>query len=187
MIYHQKYLKNAASIFYLNEHKLIMKQENKSILKLTAKILGQELSEVVDGLTLGIPKTIFENYIDRKVAQRLQPALIKKSFEEQKWDSIKLGMSENEVGYYLGLPDRIDTQDIITSLNFKKIRWDYKYGKVENSVFFRSFAFSSDGNLIKDGQSAHNGSIKNLVVAIFCWREEGREIKLTDPRYFEYF
>ena len=65
------------------------------------------LADCFNGLTLQIPKTIVELHVEKKIAERLLPNLSIKAPEDQRWDKIKLGMSEEQVGQLLGLPDGI--------------------------------------------------------------------------------
>ena len=77
------------------------------LLKHLLKDSLDSLADCFNGLTLQIPKTVLELHVEKKVAERLKPNLSRKSPEDQRWDKIRLGMSEEQVGRLLGLPEAI--------------------------------------------------------------------------------
>jgi len=77
------------------------------LLKITGKLLGHVAADCANSLTEPLREAIVDPYIERKVAEKLKPELSRKSSENQMWNKIQLGMSEEQVGELLGLPDRI--------------------------------------------------------------------------------
>jgi len=71
-----------------------MDPDTKDLLKGTGKLIVGEAAEIANMFTLGIPKTILEQHVEKKVAERLKPNLSRKSPEKQMWGKIRLGMSE---------------------------------------------------------------------------------------------
>lgn len=134
-----------------------MDPDTKGLLKSTGKLLGSLASELFNGITLQIPKTILEQHVEKKVAERLKPELKRIPPQSQQWKLLKIGMSEKEVGHLLGVPDYIAEEFDYDTGQIEGIRWEY------NPPFYRSgqsgLVVFSDRKLIRFRCQTKNGHI----------------------------
>ncbi|MCK4752254.1 MAG: hypothetical protein KAS75_02330 [Planctomycetes bacterium] len=102
-----------------------MQRETKKLLKSIGNLIGWNLTDfAVDTfnlLTLNIPKTMMEKRVQREIAERLYPNLMTMSPEMQLWDLLRVGMSEEEAGRWLGLPETVALED----RDSNEITWCY--------------------------------------------------------------
>jgi len=105
----------------------------RQLLRSVAKFALETVKEGADLVTLGIPKEIFREKVAKAVAQRLKPDISSEPDKYHFWGCIRLGLSEQEVGKLLGLPDEI----IMGDENYTE-QWYYKIkGGYHSSVWFR--------------------------------------------------
>jgi hypothetical protein len=152
-------------VWTLKSRRLAVNRETKDVLKSTGKLVGGLLADLADMCTLGMAKILYEERIERIVAKRLKPDLTRKLPEQQQWDRVKLGMSEREVGYFLGLPNRI------ISCGRKSTQWEYEYRKFD---WFNAGSFISDGVVVFR---------KNRVIAFHGLTRDGRRVAEGDFNY----
>jgi hypothetical protein len=138
----------------------LTKDALKAMGSIIMRTTGHCLADLADICTLGIPKTLYEERVERIVAQRMKPDLTRIPPEQQQWDRVKLGMSEKEVGNLLGLPNRIYAR-----------RWEYEY---------RKFDWFNAGHFISDGVVVFR---KNKVIAFRGLMKDGRRVEEGDFNY----
>lgn len=118
-----------------------MDPDTKDLLKSTGKLIVGEAAEIANMFTLGIPKTILEQHVEKKVAERLKPNLSRKSPVNQMWGKIRLGMSEEQVGRLLGLPEAIESYKTQVGKVDSTV-WNYDRGYIlqplQGSVQFKN-------------------------------------------------
>ena len=118
-----------------------MNPETKNFLKPLGELIVSEAADIINMFTLGIPKTILEQHVEKKVAETLKPNLSRKSPESQRWDKIRLGMSEEQVGRLLGLPEAIKSYKTQVGKVDETV-WNYDRGYIlqplQGSVCFKN-------------------------------------------------
>lgn len=94
------------------------------LLKATGKLFVDLVSgEVVDPLKQ-VAEELADPYVNMKIAQRLKPDLSTILPENQKWYKMRLGVSEEQAGKFLGLPDAINNVSKMTAKETPSIGWD---------------------------------------------------------------
>lgn len=74
-------------------------------------------------------------YVGRKIAERLKPNLSRKPPEDQRWDKLRLSMSDEQVGKFLGLPDGISEVSKMTAEENSSIGFDEIWVYYSKSLF----------------------------------------------------
>lgn len=100
----------------------LLKATGKLFVDLARIEVGDPLKQLAEELT--------QPYTDRQIAQRLKPDLSTILPENQEWYKMRLGVSEEQVGKFLGLPDAINNVSEMTakenpSIGFDEI-WSYR-------------------------------------------------------------
>lgn len=86
------------------------------MLKATGKLVKNLISLEVENVITEISyMDSIQRRTNRKVAESLKPHLRKIEPEHQSWYRMRLGMSEEQVGKFLGLPDAINIPDSVTT------------------------------------------------------------------------
>lgn len=110
------------------------------MLKATGKLVKDLVSIEVESVVDLISRT----HTDRKIAERLKPHLRRIEPESQSWYKMKIGLSEEQVGKLLGLPDIIDNETKRTAEDVAAIGnpggvygvcWDESWWYSSKSVF----------------------------------------------------
>lgn len=80
--------------------------------KLFKNLISMEVENVVEEISY---MDCFQRRTNRKVAESLKPHLRRIKPEDQSWYKMRLGLSEEQVGKFLGLPDTINIPDSVTT------------------------------------------------------------------------
>ncbi|MHB9069653.1 MAG: hypothetical protein ACYC54_04715 [Sedimentisphaerales bacterium] len=108
----------------------------RQLLKSLTKFAVETVKDGADFVTLGIPKEIFREKVAKAVAGRLKPCISSRPDDYRYWSLIRIGLSEQEVGENLGVPD-----EIIMSEEWENYteQWYYKIkGGLHGKVWFRN-------------------------------------------------
>ena len=110
------------------------------MLKATGKLFYELFDcEVIDPLKQ-LAAEVAEPHVSRKIAERLKPNLNPKIPEDQKWYKVRLGVSEEQVGKFLGLPDAINgfkvTVKQASLMNYPTgVSWDERWSYHSKRLF----------------------------------------------------
>lgn len=94
-----------------------MTPEGKELLKSMGKLIGYFAADLADAVTLGIPRAIYENHIDKQVQKKII------EIQSPLFSRLEIGVSEHKVRMLLGLPLKLEIQ------KKQDDNWEYKFDK----------------------------------------------------------